>query len=104
MDFNWIRLYLTKANSWAEFVPQPMKPIMNTNEKDTSLKSCLKILRARHTVKLSLIQKNLPKLVNDPPFSISPLPPHTHIDRHTHTNSNISDDKDDISQIEKRVL
>ena len=81
-----------------------MKPIMNTNEKDTSLKSCLKILRARHTVKLSLIQKNLPKLVNDPPFSISPhTHTHTHTQTHTHTNSNISDDKDDISQIEKRV-
>ena len=73
---------------------KPMKPIMNINEKDTSLKSCLKILRALHMVKLSLIQKNLPKLVNMIlPFLINiPL-----------TNSNITDDKDEISQFQKRV-
>ena len=43
-----------KQIRWAEFVPQTMKPIMNINEKDTSLTSCFKILRALHTVKLSL--------------------------------------------------
>ena len=48
-----------KQIRWAEFVLQPMKPIMNTNEKDTALKICSKILRALHTVKLTQLRKLL---------------------------------------------